>query len=532
MQVAPVSFVLAAPHAPRPRGPWCRACGHEYRSKDGVAESWRGACPYCGAGGGDVVLAPPFRETSKSAIELFELCEARYYFKRVLGLPDTKNKYAAFGINGHKMGEDYLRHGVVPVVNDLAPTSDASRAARSMLGGIPFAPPPGLPGLEVECEFHYDFEGVRYMGYKDYWAPLGPSTPGAPDKRRLTVTLLGDWKFTGDVHGRYVLTEESAIHDLQFTIEAWDDVRRGAHEVRGNWVYMLRGEKVGKPVRPVVRPAEVHARMRVVNNVARRALQMLYTPPQNPRDVATNGNACRKYGEPCPYLNVCHVTEAQKTFAGFLDLAPEHNNIGDTQMTMPTPGLDGLAAMVGAPNLTTAPPGFVPPPGPTSGAPAGFVPPPAQTAPQAPKTPPPASPSPQTFPVTINGQAYAVPAGNYRIVFNGQQHDVAAEQLAAAINAGASYLGPTPAQAPATPAPAATSPTAPPTQGHGAAINPTPPPVVPTLPGATAPTPPAATSTPRASRRSKGATTPAPGGIDYAAFADAFLDAIVDRLAK
>jgi hypothetical protein len=515
----------------RHRGPYCAACGHEYRSKDSGTPELAGlfsmaTCPYCGLYG-PVVNVRPFTEVSKSAIELWEMCPSAFFFKRIKHLPEPKNKYAAFGIVFHKMAEDWYEHGKMPVVNDLAPKSDETRAAKSLLAAIPLMPPPNFPGLVKEAEFHYEFEGVRYAGWKDVWAPLGEFPKTHPNAARFFdgTTILGDWKTTGDF--KWAMSPEDLAQDIQVNIESYDDVRRGAGEVRLNWVYALRGERVAMPVRRNLTPDTVYARMREINETSKRVVHLLTSPPDRSNDLPTNKKVCKKfYGAVCPFIASCHVTEADRAFAELEGFELVKSSTGGQTMTQPQfppaqapNAVDALMGMVGTP---------------------------PQGAPYAATTQ--AAPTPQVAPqpapghtITIAGYApFQVPPGMYRVGFNGQQHDLPAEQVQNAINAGATWVGPVNSPGPQAAPPPATPPTAampqaappgvPTGPGAGAAINPGVPTNLPP-PAATAPATPPAAAQPGRKPGTKRATTPAaPGAIDYAALAGAIVDELVSRL--
>jgi len=285
-------------------GPWCPRCGHDY------AGIWW-PCPYCGCPAQYANHVKPFREISHSAIELFEACEARFYFKRIAKLPEQKNVYADLGLIGHEMIEKYLRHGEIPIVNDLDPKSTNSKMASAVLSGIPHLPSPSLPGLAVEDEFHFEWGGVRFFGYKDYCAPLDSiQSNGFRYWDSITgSTLIGDHKFCTNFD--YAPTPDQLRAWTQSIIYAADDVRRGAENVNLNWVYMQRGGTGAMPVRATLTKAEVcHAMETSIVPRARRVLSMVESPPEA-KTTRTDPHSCFKWGQVCSYFESCHVDKDQ-----------------------------------------------------------------------------------------------------------------------------------------------------------------------------------------------------------------------------
>ena len=444
----------------KPRGPWCTACGHEYRTKTGQPEPFARQCTYCGSS--EVPRQrKPFHEFSKSQIEKYGLpgdpngCPTRYFFKYVLHLPEPPNEYAEFGIFGHGLAEEWMLRRVFPQVNSLEPKSTQSRAALSLLGGIPHMPPPTLPGLQIESEFHFEFEGIRFMGYKDVWAPLTKTQDPAitaPDRMRFVQgvdasgamhggqSVVGDWKFVGQKSfTTYRPTPEKLAIDLQATIEAYDDVRRGASDVYLNWVYMPRGERNGAPVRAWVSASNVIGRMREITATAREMKSMLdyvvQTGVKDARMMRTNSEACKSYGKVCAYLDRCHVSTHDRTLAALSGLHDPKDLVRKQEkkeMTQPAPGgLAGLVPMInGLPTLPGAPPAGAPP----------F----AMAPPPAPPAPPPA--------------AALDPQGQYNVMWGGKPYVVLGSQVDNAVKAGAQLLGPVGAAPPASPPAAVASP--------------------------------------------------------------------------
>ncbi len=415
----------------RQKGPYCALCGHEYRSKDGEFESApfiavnyspgvSVRCTYCGQSS-PPVAEKPWPELSKSAIEKFILCPARWGFNYLEHKREPSSKYAKFGIVGHGYGERWLKYGQLPQVNSLDPKSVETKAATSLLGGIPHAPPPTLPGLLAECEFHFAYDDgtgwpVHYMGYKDAWAPLA----SPPQENH---TLVHDWKFVGNVHAEHNLTNDTIADDVQAIIYGFDDVRRGATHVWANWTYMPRGERGARPARACMPAADIAARMAKLNETGKKMLHLLQTRPPVSTLEAVGGKACSAYGMSCPHLSYCHVT--------FENQLPE---IGGSQMAQMPPGMIANGA----------------PPSPLDALLPGL------TAPAAP--PPFAVAAPPPFPVAaVNPPPPPQfnPAATYRVLWQGAPYDITGDKVPQALQGGATLL-----EAPAAPAPVAPPPAA------------------------------------------------------------------------
>lgn len=406
------------------------------------------------------------------------LCEARFYFRRVKKRFEPQNKYAAWGTIGHSYAERWLKYGELPPApKDIErPKTPEEKVSLALLAGIPHLPPPGIPGFETESEYHYNFEGVRFVGYKDYAYP-GPPVREWPWSRRVAAqTWLGDHKFVGSFD--YVPAHWDLAISSQPTLSAWDDVRRGAKEVYGNWVYMQRGVRAAKPVRFLLRAEQVYDRMRFFAERGRKILHMLQHPPDDPKVLHANPDACHAFGGPCPHLDICHVNQEARFF---IDLLGGNTNMLQT-------ALDSIYAQA-------------------TGAPAAWTP--------APALPPPPAPT------------------EHMVSWNGQQHRIPVADLARALAAGATDLGAVVVAPPPAPAPnpgVAVNP-APwvPAMAMAAPIAPAGSPMTASAASPAAP----ATGTQRPPGRRKNAraeAAPVPAGqIDYRALAEALLDALVER---
>lgn len=470
-------------------------------------------CPYCGDFGQPT--SKPFKEISYSAIELWELCHARFYFKRVAKRDEPLNQYAEWGKIGHRLGERWLTYGQLPPApaNIDRPQTTEEKMAVSLLAGIPHAPVPRTPGLGVETEIHFEFEGVHFSGFKD--AEWSSDTSGAPPntKRLRGTTALHDWKFVGNFDR--VPTPWDFAQAVQPNIYAWDDIRRGAAAVHATNVYMVRGVRSARPVRVLMQPEVVYNRMRELAATGREILHVLETKPPA-HELSTNAEACFAFGGvTCPHFEICHVTPEARFLADLKNLPTTQVPPGDLE-EMSQSALDAITAAAGftAPNGATAP-----------------------------ATPAPAQATHQL--VWHSGQTFKLPNA----------------EVAAAISGGAKHIGPAPLDAPVLAAPVWTPPastlnapvwTPPaaqpaPVPNPGAAVNPAPwtPPAVPAqapvappaLPPAAAPAQAAAPAAvapgrpPGTRGRPRAAAAPvAPGAFDYNALADAIIDRIAERL--
>ncbi|WP_163866101.1 PD-(D/E)XK nuclease family protein [Myxococcus eversor] len=231
---------------------------------------------------------------SVSQLKQFSLCPRRWYFAKVLRLPEPETKAQALGVEGHAQLEHYLRTGE-DVLGDVA------RAGRHLL------PAPGAD-LLVEESFGtpspLSADGVPFIGHIDLINP-----------RRLAegVLRVTDHKFSSNV-ARYgatptQLVDASTEAGLQMVgYGVW----AALSDARFPGVRVLELEHLYFQTRGAKRAESVLARVSV-EHVTREWTQKVVPMVRRMREVARatrtadappNFGACEKYGG-CPFKAQC-----------------------------------------------------------------------------------------------------------------------------------------------------------------------------------------------------------------------------------
>ncbi|MCP3060958.1 PD-(D/E)XK nuclease family protein [Myxococcus sp. K38C18041901] len=231
---------------------------------------------------------------SVSQLKQFSLCPRRWYFAKVLRLPEPETKAQALGVEGHAQLEHYLRTGE-DVLGDIA------RA------GLHLLPTPG-DDLLVEESFGtpptLSADGVPFVGHIDLINP-----------RRLAdgVLRVTDHKFSSNV-ARYAATPsqlvdastESGLQMVGYGVWA------ALSEARFPGVRVLELEHLYFQTRGARRAVSVMATVRV-EDVTREWTQKVFPMVRSmsevaratrAADVSPNFNACQKYGG-CPFKAQC-----------------------------------------------------------------------------------------------------------------------------------------------------------------------------------------------------------------------------------
>ncbi|MCP3163318.1 PD-(D/E)XK nuclease family protein [Myxococcus qinghaiensis] len=231
---------------------------------------------------------------SVSQLKQFSLCPRRWYFVKVLRLPEPETKAQALGVEGHSQLEHYLRTGE-DVLGDVA------RAGRHLL------PAPGAD-LLVEEPFGtpspLSADGVPFIGHIDLI-----------NQRRLSegVLRVTDHKFSSNV-ARYgatpaQLSDASTEAGLQMVgYGVW----AALSDARFPGVRVLELEHLYFQTRGAKRAASVLASVSV-EHVTREWTEKVVPMVRRMREVARamrtadappNFSACEKYGG-CPFKAQC-----------------------------------------------------------------------------------------------------------------------------------------------------------------------------------------------------------------------------------
>jgi|694.fasta_scaffold02225_16 hypothetical protein len=229
-----------------------------------------------------------FDHVSASQIETFSLCERKWFFKSIMGLPTPENAAAALGKEVHDSIERYLL-GEIPA-SELHPLARRVYERRHM-------PDPAYHTGTYTVEQAIDgmtIEGMPVEGYIDL----------------LEDNLITDWKTRGDPV-RYSKTEDQLYDDVQLAIYAQYALNRApsADSIRVQHVNI--GTKPPNAITvsgPVVldRPTIARTFETKIKPAVRRMREVALLP--SPMRVTGNVRACNAYGG-CPFRDKCGAAD-------------------------------------------------------------------------------------------------------------------------------------------------------------------------------------------------------------------------------
>ncbi len=219
----------------------------------------------------------------------------RWYYRKVMGLPEPSTAAQQAGTDGHSQIEHYLTTGE-DVLGSVA------RAGRE------FMPARGELMIESPIEGVLDVRGVPVVGFID-----------CAHKRREYVKEDGeiahdpagrieviDWKFTGSV-ARFEGATRKDVDTVPMALYgAWAVRHARAEWIRLSHVYFLtKGRPRARKVSLLVLPADIDKRLErigtVVDGMKSAALA------KSAEDVPCNPGACEAFGKrnPCTYRLRC-----------------------------------------------------------------------------------------------------------------------------------------------------------------------------------------------------------------------------------
>ena len=237
---------------------------------------------------------------SASQIEAFSLCERKWYFKSILGLPTPEHPAATLGKSVHGSIEAYLDGHATPA--ELHPL-----ARRVYDRGL--LPAPYSVWVEHQIpDGELTIAGVPVAGYLDV-LDLGP--PVAPPKVR--VPLITDWKTRGDP-ARYSKSDEELAADVQGNIYAAEAFRVLGLNGGGDAVQFRHVNRGTKPPNAVTVSGPVTFTREAVADYFERRLvptvEKMKTAAgaSSPLRVTPTWQACTAFGG-CPFRDKCQAAE-------------------------------------------------------------------------------------------------------------------------------------------------------------------------------------------------------------------------------
>lgn len=257
---------------------------------------------------------------SDSQTKTHTLCPARYFYQKVMKLPEPEDPEgaAAFGGRCHRGMEGFYQDGTTPDTTDVI-----GRYVKRILD---FTPPPG-PTIESETSIqgYVQAAGVPAKGYIDLL-----------DHSDGDLIHLWDLKTRGSFERNH--TEDSLARDHQLILYSrYANARFGRGPVKLTHLYVKTEPKrhgqegfVPKvvPVTTTVTPEEIDAIFFEVITPAVEALKVTVAA-KSVDEVKKNTSACYAFGKPCPYLERCQgsISPSQRLSSFFPSSNPSSTEV-------------------------------------------------------------------------------------------------------------------------------------------------------------------------------------------------------------
>lgn len=182
--------------------------------------------------------APEGLLMSVSQYKLAGGCLRRWGFRHMLKLREEMGPAAGEGDKYHHELEMWVKLRKLPV-------------SKPALAGLRYAPAPGC--AEAEVPVCYMVDGAPWIGFidlvYDWEGPIGLGNGGIKPLTSTGHTVIHDWKFTGNISGDHVLTEEGLLEDEAANLYALEAYMGGAQLVSCRWVYVqMKGSPTAKEV--------------------------------------------------------------------------------------------------------------------------------------------------------------------------------------------------------------------------------------------------------------------------------------------
>lgn len=223
-------------------------------------------------------------KVSVSQIENFSACKRKWGWRYLNGLKSPPSRAAQFGIDGHKILEEWVRNAT-PI-----PNTELGKLVRFGIkpGYVPT--PKTIHNLEHRFEILFPDWGVIVVGVMDFLD--------------LHNRLVGDYKFRSQA--RYNLSTKDLECDLQANVYAYaaQYPTQNSSPINLRWIYFNKNsaEKVSK----VEGQITAEGARTVLNKYLPIVQEMSACHRQNLKaeDLELNTSECSAYGG-CPYLDNC-----------------------------------------------------------------------------------------------------------------------------------------------------------------------------------------------------------------------------------
>lgn len=239
---------------------------------------------------------------SPSQLATFKDCRRKWAYRYIDGIKTPPKPTQAFGLEGHKRNENWLRHGKHVGDDDVGKV-----CAQGIKPG--YMPTPSSD-LLIESKLTIPILGgaVNMIGYIDCILP--PRQAGAA----TTLPVAHDWKFTKDL--RWAMTPAELAADSQAAVYTrWLQLKYKVPKVVARWIYFCgrvnaksedgrpRTPRGVKKVELTFTTAEIEANWERELEIAKQILETK-TTYKKAEDVPGNELACDNYGG-CDHRDRC-----------------------------------------------------------------------------------------------------------------------------------------------------------------------------------------------------------------------------------
>ena len=276
---------------------------------------------------------------SASQLQKYSACPAEWGAAYLEGLREPDTEATLRGKEVHAQLEAWVRDGTLPT-------------HKVALAGLPYAPPPGTPGVTVERELSFSSPASKWRGFVDLEHVLG-----------LGSLTIQDWKTTSKASNAKT-AEYLATQDIQANLYAYEGYQRGYGTIVGRWIYLTTSGPA--KAYPVIFAFEKQKTVDLVEgpiDSQASEIQKLYQLRPKWTELEKRTGHCYAYNRQCHVFDKCAPNRKMSISAGANQMKQDFRAAMQSQFpgTAPPP-----PAPVGPP-----PP---PPPPPAPAAPNYWVP--------------------------------------------------------------------------------------------------------------------------------------------------------------
>lgn len=221
------------------------------------------------------------RPLSASQLQKYQACPAQWGAAYLEGLREPDTEATLRGKEVHKQLEDWGRDGLLPT-------------HKVALAGLPYAPPPGMPGVTLERELRFSTPSSPFRGFVDLEQILS-----------VTTISLQDWKTTSKASNAKTAAYLSS-EDVQANLYAYESFQRGYATIVGRWIYLTTS---GTPkAYPVIFTFEKNKTVDLVEgpiDSQASEIQKLYQLKPKWTELEKRTEHCYAYNRQCHVFDKC-----------------------------------------------------------------------------------------------------------------------------------------------------------------------------------------------------------------------------------